>query len=135
MNMKRFYERNLLGIAHKHPGTLCIAKCEIGVYSCIIRNGAPGKYQRAVLVKFHILMLNFLLSLTPDDRIIYAYVALGYIVENKELNEKNEEIEEIDNSEINSFFEEVILIIKIHVKSCELHWISLIIVIVQQNQN
>src|SRR2546430_13493800 len=25
-NMERFYERRLLGIAHKHPGHLCITK-------------------------------------------------------------------------------------------------------------
>ena len=118
MTMERFYERRLLGIAHRHPGNLRIAKrflcpgwetvnmnaiqrtnlgneflvpstrentglvytvnSEIGVCSCPVgMSGAPCKYQGAVSVKFHISMFNFIPSLTPDDRIIYAYIALG----------------------------------------------------------
>ena len=118
MNMERFYERRLLGIAHKHPGTLYIAKrflcpgwenvnantiqktnvrneflvpstrentglvyivnSEIGVCSCPVgMSGAPCKHQGAVSVKFHISNFNFIPSLTPNDRIMYAYIALG----------------------------------------------------------
>ncbi|CAB4444906.1 unnamed protein product [Rhizophagus irregularis] len=123
MNMERFYERRLLGVAHKHPGTLCIAKrflcpgwekvdansiqktnvaneflvpstknngliyvvnSEIGVCTCPIgMSGAPCKHQGAVSMKFHISTFNFIPSLTPDDRMIYAYIALGYVAEDK----------------------------------------------------
>ncbi|PKK58339.1 hypothetical protein RhiirC2_796476 [Rhizophagus irregularis] len=103
MNMERFYERRLLGVAHKHPGTLCIANAneflvpstknneliyvvnsEIGVCTCPIgMSGTPCKHQGAVSMKFHISIFNFIPSLTPDDRMIYAYIALGYVAEDK----------------------------------------------------
>ncbi|EXX67346.1 uncharacterized protein OCT59_026889 [Rhizophagus irregularis] len=41
--------------------------------------GAPCKYQDAVSVKFHLSTFNFIPSLTSNDRIVYAYIALGYI--------------------------------------------------------
>jgi hypothetical protein len=40
-------------------------------------SGVPCKYQEAVSVKYHISTFNFIPSLTPEDRIIYAYIALG----------------------------------------------------------
>ena len=116
-NMERFYERRVLGIAHKHPGHLRIAKrflcpgwetinmneirktyvdneflvpstkdanfdyivnSEIGVCSCPVgMSGAPCKHQGAVAIKYHLSTLNFILSLTPSDRVVYAYIALG----------------------------------------------------------
>ncbi|PKY50712.1 hypothetical protein RhiirA4_467321 [Rhizophagus irregularis] len=39
----------------------------------------PCKHQGAVSVKFHILTFNFLPSLTSNDRIIYAYIALDWL--------------------------------------------------------
>ena len=117
-NMKRFYERRLLGFAHKHPGHLRISRrflcpgwetvntnsiqrtdveyeflvqstrqdtglvyivnSEIGVCSCVAgMSGAPCKHQGAVAMKYHIAIFNFLPSLTPDDHMLYAYVAFG----------------------------------------------------------
>ncbi len=38
--------------------------------------GAPCKHQGVVVVKYHFLTLNFILSLTPSNCIIYAYIAL-----------------------------------------------------------
>jgi len=35
------------------------------------------KHQDVVLIKFHIVILNFLSSFIPDDRIIFTYIALG----------------------------------------------------------
>ena len=32
-------------------------------------------------MKFHILIFNFILSTTPSDRVIYAYIALGKLKE------------------------------------------------------
>ena len=55
-----------------------IVNCEIGICSCPVGiNGAPCKHQGAVSAKFHIATLNFLPSLTSDDRMLYAYIALG----------------------------------------------------------
>ena len=61
--------------------------CPVGM------SGAPCKHQGAVSVKYHISIFT---SLTPDDRMIYAYIAfvkffkslcfensLGYIAEEK----------------------------------------------------
>lgn len=51
---------------------------EIGICSCPVGiNGAPCKHQGAVSAKFHITTLNFLPSLTSEDRMLYAYIALG----------------------------------------------------------
>ncbi|RIB06117.1 hypothetical protein C2G38_2217937 [Gigaspora rosea] len=88
-------------------------------------SSAPCKHQGAVLVKFHISMFNFILSLKPDNHTVYAYIALGYSAQDKsfyallhanpilqnqepeELDKENKEIEEIDSSDFNSFLEEV----------------------------
>jgi hypothetical protein len=51
---------------------------EFGTCTCPIGiSGAPYKHQGAVTMKYHIAILNFILSLMPEDRIVYAYVALG----------------------------------------------------------
>ncbi|CAG8813341.1 32376_t:CDS:2, partial [Gigaspora margarita] len=53
---------------------------EIGVCSCSVgMTGAPCKHQGAVSVKYHISTFNFIPSLKPVDRAIFAYIALGYI--------------------------------------------------------
>ncbi|CAG8673455.1 5111_t:CDS:2, partial [Racocetra persica] len=44
----------------------------------IIRSGASCKHQGAVAMKFNISIFNFFPSLTPDNRMLFAYVALGY---------------------------------------------------------
>ncbi|POG80618.1 hypothetical protein GLOIN_2v252347 [Rhizophagus irregularis DAOM 181602=DAOM 197198] len=108
MSMERFYARRLLGIAHKHPGHLRIARrflcpgwekvdanliqktnidfefiapsasnsgifyivnTKIGACTCPVGiSGGPCKHQGAVAMKFHISTLNFIPSLTPNDR-------------------------------------------------------------------
>ena len=51
---------------------------EIGTCSCPVGiSGAPCKHQGAVSVKFCISTFNYIPSLTPDDRILYTYIALG----------------------------------------------------------
>lgn len=55
-----------------------VVNSEIGTCTCPIgMTGAPCKHQGAVSVKFHISTFNFLPSLTSNDRMIYAYIALG----------------------------------------------------------
>jgi hypothetical protein len=55
-----------------------IVNSEIGTctYSVGV-SGAPCKHQGAVAMKYHIAILNFIPSLTPEDRMVYAYIALG----------------------------------------------------------
>ena len=116
MSMERFYARRLLGIAHRHPGHLQIAKrflcpgwekvdasliqktnvefeflvpsksnpglfyiVNTAIGACTYPvgiSGGPCKHQGAVAIKFHIVMLNFIPSLTPGDRMKYGYIAL-----------------------------------------------------------
>ncbi|PKC58291.1 hypothetical protein RhiirA1_495999 [Rhizophagus irregularis] len=53
---------------------------KIGTCTCPIgMTGVPCKHQGAVSVKFHISTFNFLPSLASNDRMIYAYIALGYV--------------------------------------------------------
>ncbi len=53
---------------------------EISTYTCPIGvSSAPCKHQGAVSVKFHISTFNFLPSLTSNDRMLYAYIALGNV--------------------------------------------------------
>ncbi|PKY55713.1 hypothetical protein RhiirA4_475356 [Rhizophagus irregularis] len=100
-NMDRFYKLRLLRIVHKHPGHT-IAKrffCpgweivdESLIQQTTIKNkylvpstresGASCKHQGAVSVKFHIANFNFLPSLTPNDHMVYSYIAIGFIAEN-----------------------------------------------------
>jgi hypothetical protein len=55
-----------------------IVNIEIGTCSCFVGiSGAPCKHQGAVSVKFGISTFNYIPSLTPDDRILYTYIALG----------------------------------------------------------
>ena len=62
----------------KNIGLLYIVNSEIRVYSCSVKmSDVPCKYQEAVSVKYYISTFNFIPSLTPEDRIIYAYIALG----------------------------------------------------------
>ncbi|GBB89645.1 hypothetical protein RclHR1_01640007 [Rhizophagus clarus] len=63
-----------------------VVNSEIGVYSYHVgMSGAPCKHQGAVLVKYHISIFNFIPSFVPDDRMIYTYIALGYIAKEKSL--------------------------------------------------
>jgi len=39
-------------------------------------SGAPCKHQGAVAIKFNIVNFNFVPSLTLDDRMLFAYIAL-----------------------------------------------------------
>ena len=55
-----------------------IVNSEIGICTCPVGiSDAPCKHQGAVVMKYHIAILNFIPSLTPGDRMIYGYVALG----------------------------------------------------------
>ena len=50
----------------------------IGVCTCPVGiSGASCKHQEAVAIKFHIAIFNFLPSLTPNNRMLYSYIALG----------------------------------------------------------
>ena len=52
-----------------------ILNSDLGVCTCPVgMSGVPCKHQEAVAIKFHII---FLPSLTPDDRMLFAYIALG----------------------------------------------------------
>ncbi|CAG8667318.1 39344_t:CDS:2 [Gigaspora margarita] len=80
-NMENEY---LVPSTKENNGTNYIVNSEIGICSCPIgMSGAPCKHQRAVAAKFHVLVFNFILSLIPDNRAIYAYIAFGYITQNK----------------------------------------------------
>lgn len=55
-----------------------IVNTEIGTCTCPVgMTGAPCKHQGAVSIKFHISTFNFLPSSTSNDRMLYAYIALG----------------------------------------------------------
>ncbi|GES92231.1 hypothetical protein GLOIN_2v1883854 [Rhizophagus clarus] len=65
-------------------GTFYVVNSEFGTCSCPVGiSGAPCKHQGAVSMKFHISMFNFIPSLTLDDRIIYTYIALGYVAKDR----------------------------------------------------
>ncbi|GET02902.1 transposable element Tc1 transposase [Rhizophagus clarus] len=56
---------------------------EIGVCTCPVgMNSAPCKHQKAVAMKFHISMFNFIPSLTANDHKIYSYIAFGCVAKN-----------------------------------------------------
>ncbi|GES91169.1 hypothetical protein GLOIN_2v1783668 [Rhizophagus clarus] len=107
--MERFYIRRLIAIASKHPGHLPIARrflcpgwekvnansstqnnelfyivnSEIGVCTCLEgMSGVPYKHQGAVAMKFHISIFNFIPTITANDRMIYSYIAFGWVAEN-----------------------------------------------------
>ncbi|CAB4487735.1 unnamed protein product [Rhizophagus irregularis] len=65
-----------------NSGHFYTVNSEIGTCTCRIgMTGAPCKHQGAISVKFHISMFNFIPSLTSNDRMIYAYIAIGYTAE------------------------------------------------------
>ncbi|CAB5385354.1 unnamed protein product [Rhizophagus irregularis] len=65
-----------------NSGHFYTVNSEIGTCTCRIgMTGAPCKHQGAVSVKFHISMFNFIPSLTSNDHMIYAYIAIGYTAE------------------------------------------------------
>ncbi|CAB4444908.1 unnamed protein product [Rhizophagus irregularis] len=97
-NMERFYKRRLLGIAHqrpshtiakrffcpvpstKDPSSFYVVNSAIGSCSCPVgMTGTPCKHQGVVSMKFHVASLNFIPSLTPNDRMVFTYVALGHV--------------------------------------------------------
>ena len=62
----------------KESDLFYIVNSAIGTCSCPIgMTGAPCKHQGAVAIKFHIAILNFIPSLTPYNRMVYTYIALG----------------------------------------------------------
>ncbi|CAG8821734.1 23478_t:CDS:1, partial [Dentiscutata erythropus] len=53
-----------------------IVNTEFCTCTCFVElSGAPCKHQGAVAAKYHIGSLNFLPSLTPNDRAHFAYIA------------------------------------------------------------
>ena len=74
-------ENEYLVPSTKESGVFYVVNSAVGTYSCPVRiTGAPCcpcKHQGTVSVKFHIANFNFLPSLTPDDRMIYSYIAVG----------------------------------------------------------
>jgi hypothetical protein len=74
----RIAENEFLVESVQNPGFHYTVNSEIGICSCPVGvNGAPCKHQGAVSVKFHISTFNFLPSLSSNDRMLYAYIALG----------------------------------------------------------
>ena len=66
----------------KESGLFYIVNSAIGVCSCPVgMTGALCKHQGAVAMKFHISILNFIPSLTPNDRMVYTYIALGKYIQ------------------------------------------------------
>ncbi|CAG8847485.1 13803_t:CDS:2, partial [Gigaspora margarita] len=50
----------------------------IGTCNCYTgMTGAPCKHQGAIAMKYHIRIINFLPSLTPNDRMTFSYIASG----------------------------------------------------------
>ena len=65
-------------LSTSQDGLFYTVNSEIGACTCPVgMTGAPCKHQGAVAMKFHIAILNFLPSYTPNDRIIFTYIALG----------------------------------------------------------
>jgi len=75
---KTYINNKFLVSSTKDANFVYIVNSEIGVYFYPVRmSGVPCKHQKAVAVKYHFLILNFILSLTLSNHIIYAYIALG----------------------------------------------------------
>jgi hypothetical protein len=65
-------------LSTRQDNVFYIVNSEIRTCTCPVGvSGAPCKHQGAVLTKYHIATLNFLPSLKPEDRMVYAYIALG----------------------------------------------------------
>ncbi|CAG8836584.1 28514_t:CDS:2, partial [Gigaspora margarita] len=74
---KTSVENEFLVLSTKQNDLFYTVNSEIGTCTCQVgATGAPCKHQGAIAMKFHIKMLNFLPSLTPDDRMVYTYIAL-----------------------------------------------------------
>ena len=55
-----------------------IVNSEFGTCTCPVGvSGATCKHQGAVAMKYHVAIINFIPSLTFEDRMRYGYVALG----------------------------------------------------------
>ena len=64
--------------SQSNPDLFYIVNTAIGACTCPVgKTGGPCKHQGAVAIKFHIAMLNFIPSLTPNDRMVFSYIALG----------------------------------------------------------
>jgi len=75
---KTHVDNEFLVSSTKDANSFYIVNSEIKVCSYPVRmTGAPCKYQEAVSMKYHLSTFNFILSLTSNDCIIYAYIALG----------------------------------------------------------
>ncbi|CAB5380545.1 unnamed protein product [Rhizophagus irregularis] len=73
-------ENEYLVPSTKDPAHFYIVNNAIGVCSCPVgMTGAPCKHQGAVSMKFHITSLNFIPLFTPNDRMVFTYIALGYV--------------------------------------------------------
>ncbi|CAG8733474.1 7775_t:CDS:1, partial [Funneliformis caledonium] len=66
----------LVQSTRQNTNLIYIINSEIRMYSCITSMfSASCKHQGAVAMKYHIAIFNFLPSLIPDNRMLYAYVA------------------------------------------------------------
>jgi hypothetical protein len=83
VNANEIWETNvtnefLVPSTKQSTNSFYIVNIEIGTCSCAVGiSGTPCKHQRAVSVKFGISTFNYIPSLTPDDRMLYTYIALG----------------------------------------------------------
>jgi hypothetical protein len=67
-----------LVLSTRESGVVYVVNSTVGTCSCPVGiTGASCKQQGAVSVKFHISNFNFLPSLTPNDRMVYSYIAAG----------------------------------------------------------
>ncbi|CAG8589491.1 21672_t:CDS:2, partial [Dentiscutata erythropus] len=112
--------KNNLGVVYNVNSDIGTCSCSIGMM------GAPCKHQGAIAMKYHIKLINFLLSLTPEDHMIFAFVTSGVNSKNcsfyaslhtkavqknskaDEQNNKNEiETDNVNNLSFDKFLEEI----------------------------
>ncbi|CAG8846850.1 31479_t:CDS:2, partial [Gigaspora margarita] len=68
----------LVPSTRKETGLIYNINSAIGTCDCPIgMSGAPCKHQGAVAMKYHIRIINFLPSFTPNDRMTFSYIASG----------------------------------------------------------
>ena len=68
----------LVPSVNKESGLIYIVNSAIGICSCPVGiSGAPCKHQGAVAAKYHIGAINFLPSLSSDDRMVFSFIASG----------------------------------------------------------
>ncbi|CAG8823081.1 361_t:CDS:10, partial [Gigaspora margarita] len=131
-SFERFYEQRLLVLRIDAPVAYNLlndlyAHLGDGRYGLNQKNkhgaiGALCKHQAAIAMKFHIKMMNFLLSLTPDDRMVKSLKAdlfmLHFTLQESESSNQKKEIafttnsvvetsDNSDNSTLDIFIEEV----------------------------